>query len=189
MKILTEKETELKNMIRDAIAINPSVSIRGMQRIIEHNTERTISDKYVSKLMYKLRREAVVQSDRKKLNERLAEVRERFRVIMHNLNMTIYWKTDFARTYGIDRPTFKEKLAAMKLLAHLETQLFRAEMAAGMYEDRKLAVEEMLKEGILPIELREQFVAVYKSWMVYSYKKEGQAQGFIPKPEGEFRAE
>ena len=131
---------------------------------MEHNTGRSISDKYVAKLMLKVRRQAVVQSDRKKMNERLAEVRERYRLLMEDLGRTIYWQPDFLQKYRLHCPSFKERLAAMKLLAQLEIALFKAELDAGMFENRQLALEEMLRQGVLPVELREQVVGVFKSW-------------------------
>ncbi len=160
MKVLSEKEEFLKNTIRDIIAINPLTSIRRMQELVEQRTQRPISDKYVSKLMRKIRRGAIVQSDRTKLNERLAEVRERYRVLILDLNKMIYWRNE----HGIKRPTTRERLSAIRLVAQLDLALFKAELDAGMYEDRRGAIEEMLKQGLLPTELREQVVAVFRTW-------------------------
>ncbi len=164
MKIILEKENFLKSNVRDIIAINPLVSIRKMQEMVERNTGRPISDKYVVKLMHKVRREALIQSDRKKLNVRLAEVRERYRVLMENLNRTIYWKRQYFQDYGLDEPTYAERLQAIKLIAKLDLDLFKAELSAGMFEDRRIAVEEMLQQGVLPTELREQVVGVFRTW-------------------------
>ncbi|MCX6737876.1 MAG: hypothetical protein NTY11_00395 [Candidatus Parcubacteria bacterium] len=164
MKILPEKEEFLQNTIRNAIAVNPLVSIRRMQEIVEYNTGRSISDKYTSKLMHKIRRRAVIQSDRKQMNERLAEIRERFRVITDDLFRTIYWNPDFLKQYGLVHPSYKERLAAMKLLAQLDLALFHAELDAGMFENRQTAIADMLQQGVLPNELREQVVGVFRTW-------------------------
>jgi len=164
MKMLPEKEEFLQNTIRNAIAVNPLVSIRGMQEIVEHNTGRSISDKYTSKLMRKIRRQAIIQSDQKQMNERLAEIRERFRVLTDDLFRTIYWKPDFLEQYGLSYPSFKQRLAAMKLLAQLELALFHAELDAGMFENKQIAIEEMLRQGVLPTELREQVIGVFRTW-------------------------
>jgi len=164
MKVLPEKEEFLKDTIRNAIALNPLVSIRKMQELVEHNTGRSISDKYTTKLMWKIRRQAVVYSDRKKMNERLAEVRERYRVLMQDLCRTIYWKPEYLNDYGLQYPNFKERLAAMRLLAQLELALFKAELAAGVFENQQVAIEEMLRQGVLPTELREQVVGVFRTW-------------------------
>lgn len=164
MKVLPEKEEYIKTTIRSAIALNPLVSIRKMQELVEHNMGRSISDKYVAKLMRKIRREAIIQSDRKMMNERLAEVREKFRVLMDHLNRIVFWQPEFLKDYGIQPPKFNEKIAAIRLLAQLELKLFRAELDAGIFENRRTAIEEMLRQGVLPTELREQVVAVFKTW-------------------------
>lgn len=172
MKILPEKEEFLRSTIRDAIAANPLVTIRGMQEIVEYNTGRPISDKYVVRLMHKIRRRAVIQSDRKKMNERLAEVRERYRLLMDDLMRTIYWKPEFLEMYALQPPSFKERLAAMKLLAQMELALFRAELDAGMFEDRQAAIDEMLRQGVLPTELREQVIGAFRTWKLTPVHKE-----------------
>lgn len=181
MKVAAHKEDILKGQVRDIIAINPLVSIRRMQELVENNTGRKLSDKYTAKLMYKVRREAVVQSDRKKLNDRLAEVRERHRVLIRDLSRSIYWKPEYLLEHGIQQPSFKEQLAAMKLQAHLEVSLFKAEIAAGMFEDRRTAIEDMLKEGILPTEIREQIITIFRERTFRSFIKTEQEMGVIPK--------
>lgn len=143
MKIILEKEEFLQNTIRDAIAVNPLVSIRRMQEIVKQNTGHSISDKYTAKLMKKIRRRAVIQSDRKLMNERLSEVRERFRVITDDLFRTIYWRPDFLIDYGLVNPSPKERLAAMKLLGQLELALFKAEVDTGVFENRQIIVNRI----------------------------------------------
>jgi len=170
MKILQQKEEYLVETIRNGIALNPLVSIRKMQELVEHNTGRSISDKYVSKLMYKVRKGAVIESDRKKLNIRLTEVRERYRVLMDYLTKVVYWKYDFYTDYGIAEPEQKEKLCAIKLLAQMELALFKAELDAGMFQNRQLAIEEMLKQGVLPNELHEQIIGVFRTWKLGAIK-------------------
>jgi hypothetical protein len=153
MKMLEEKEEMLKKTIRNAMAINPFISIRGTQALVEQNTGRSISDKYVSRLMRKIRRQAVVQSDRKQMNERLAEVRERFRLLTEYLYRIVYWKYEYLRDYGVEMPKCKDKLAAMKLLAQLELALFRAELQTGAFQDH---------QGV-EIEMREQLIGISRT--------------------------
>lgn len=148
MKMLEEKEEMLKKTIRNAMAINPFISIRGTQALVEQNTGRSISDKYVSRLMQKIRKQAVIQSDRKQMNERLAEVRERFRLLTEYLYRIVYWKWEYLKDYGVEMPKYKDKLAAMKLLAQLELALFRAELQAGAFEDQKGTMVEMREQMI-----------------------------------------
>jgi len=120
-----------------------------MQEIVKQNTGHSISDKYTAKLMKKIRRRAVIQSDRKLMNERLSEVRERFRVITDDLFRTIYWRPEFFIDYGLDNPSPKERLAAMKLLGQLELALFRAEVDTGVFDNRQIIAHEMFSRRVL----------------------------------------
>jgi len=168
MKIIPEKEEFLRETVRNAIALNPLVSIRKMQELVEHNTGRSISDKYVAKLMMKVRRQAIVQSDRKKMNERLAEVREKHRILLDHLNRVVYWKWDFQKEYGLPEPKYRDRFSAMRLISQMELALFRAELDAGMFEDKRAATEEMLRQGILPTDLHEQVIGVFRRWTLGS---------------------
>jgi hypothetical protein len=164
MKMLPEKEEFLKITIRNTLALNPLVSIRKMQELVEHNTGHLMSDKYLARLMQRIRRQAVVESDKKKINERFSEVRERYRVLMEDLSRTIYWKPDFLNQYGIQAPSYKEKIIAIKLLAQLDLALFKTEIDIGVFENKQLIMNEMLQQGVLPYELHEQVVGVFKTW-------------------------
>ena len=53
----------------------------------------------------------------------------------------------------------------------MDLALLKAEMDVGMYEDRRLALEEMLREGLLPQELHEQIVGVFRTWKLQPIQK------------------
>jgi len=110
------------------------VPIRRMQEIVEKNTGRSICDKYAAKLMHKVRRQAVVESDRSQINIRLPEMKERFCMSSEQLLRTIYWKREFLHDYGIKMPDWRERNAAIKLLAQLDIALLKTEMMAGVFE-------------------------------------------------------
>ena len=139
--MILEKEDFLKSAIRDIVAVNPLVSIRGIQGLVENNTGYPISKNYASKLIGKVRKQAIVESDRKKTNERLAEVRERFRVLTQYLSRVQYWKPEYQRDYGMPEPTFKEILAAIKLNSQLELALLKAESIIGLFENKGVKME------------------------------------------------
>jgi len=135
-----------------------------MQKVVQERAGHSIGDKYVSRLMQKMRKRAVVESDRKKLNERFAEVRENYRVLSENLVRTIYWNWESLNVCGIQKPSEKERQSAIRLLAQMQLALFKTELDIGMFEDRQLAISEMLKQGMLPTELHEQIVGVFRTW-------------------------
>lgn len=171
MKMLQQKEEHIIKIIRTSIALNPLVSIRGMQKAVEEKIGRSISDKYVSKLMHKIRRKAVVESDRTKLNERVAEVRELYNVLSENLIRTIYWNWESLELCGIDKPNEKERQSAIKSLAQMKLALLRIELDTGMFENKQLAISEMLQQGTLPSELHEQIIGVFRTWKLGSTEK------------------
>jgi len=134
MKILPENEELMRRTVRNALAILPMTSIRRMQELVEKNTGRPISDKYAAKLMHKVKRQAIVESDRSQINVRLAEMKEPFRMSSEQLTRTIYWRREFLNEFGIRQPDWKERNAAIKLMAQLDIALLKAEMMAGVFE-------------------------------------------------------
>lgn len=164
MKILPQQEAHLRETIRDALALDPLMTVRRLQVIVKSNTRRTISDKYLMKLLHKVRREIVIQSDNKKLTARLAEVRERHATLRKQLLRIAYWSPVGSADHGITRPRASEQINAIKTVVQMDLDLLKTELEIGIYEDRRTALEEMLREGLLPQELHEQVVGVFRTW-------------------------
>ena len=144
MKMLAEKEELLKKTIRNEMALNPFVSIRGMQAQVEKKVGHSISDKYACKLMRKIRTQAIVESDRTLMNERLAQIRERYHKFINDLTFIGY------RAKGI---TYKDQLAALKLAARLDIALYKTELLTGAFTDQRRGT----------IELREEIIGVSRT--------------------------
>jgi hypothetical protein len=164
MKVLPEQAEYIQTAIRDAVAIDPLISVRRLQEAVEQRTGRSISDKYLAKLVKKSRRQVAIEADRKQLKVRFAQVSERYRVLLKELHKIIWWSPVYISKYGIQRPSTKEKVGATKLAAQMELALFRTELDLGVFEDRRAVLEEMLREGLLPTELHEQLVGVFRQW-------------------------
>ena len=164
MKILPQQEAHLREMVRDSLALDPLMTVRRLQKIITNNTHRTISDKYLMRLMHKVRRDVVIHSDRKKLTDRLAEIRERHETLRKQLLRIAYWSPVGSADHGITRPKASEQINAIKTVVQMDLALLKAELEVGIYEDRRVALEEMLREGLLPQELHEQVVGVFRTW-------------------------
>lgn len=170
MKIPDHKEEYLRSMVREIIGLDPLITVRGMQRTLQGNTKHTIGDKYVMRLMHKVRREAVVRSDRTKVTERIAEIRLRFEAMQKQLTRIAYWNPLFITRYGIHKPKQSDQIRAMESIAKMDIALFRAEMDTGVFEDKRLALEEMLREGMLPYEIREQIVGIFRTYKLGAIK-------------------
>lgn len=145
MKIQKEKREILKTAVRDIIAQEPLVSIRRAQKAVEHRTEYSIGDKFLSRLMSEVRQEVRGYSDNKELGDRLTEVRERFRVLIKQLSRVAYWDFDVGRTYAIAEPTVAERYRAIKLIGQLELSLLRTEFALGLFGNMKVKKVELSK--------------------------------------------
>lgn len=163
MKILPQQEATLREMIRDALALDPLITIRRLQVMVRNNARRTISDKYLMSLLKKVRREIVIQADRKKLTDRLAEIRERHATLRKQLLRIAYWSPIGSADHGITRPKASEQISAIKAIVQIDLDLLKAELDVGIYEDRRTALEEMLREGLLPQELHEQVIGVFRT--------------------------
>ena len=164
MKISAHREGYLREQIREMVALNPMITIRGLQKLLEHNTGRPISDKYLTCLLRKVRREAVVQSDRQKLQPRIVEVRERHNALRSQLYRIAYWTPRNYQTYGIPKPKSSERINAIRVIAQMDIALLKAELDVGAFEDRRMALEEMLRAGLLAQELHEQVVGVFRTY-------------------------
>ncbi len=164
MKITKYKEEYLRSMVRDAIGLDPLITIRNLQNIVEYNTKRRISDKYIMRLMHKVQREAVVQSDRTKITERIAGVRLKFEALQKRLTLIAYWNPLYITRHGIHKPKQSEQIQAIKTIAQMDLALLKAEMDVGLFEDKRVALEEMLREGMLPQELHEKIIGVFRTW-------------------------
>jgi hypothetical protein len=162
MKISDYREGHLREQVREIIALNPMVTIRGLQRILQHNTGHSISDKYAARLLRKVHRTAVVQADHQKLSSRILEVRERNIALRNQLYRIAYWTPQNFSLYGIPKPKSSERINAIRTIAQLDLALLKAELDVGMYENRQAAIGEVLREGLLPQEVHEEVVAVFR---------------------------
>ena len=84
MKIVPQQESYLREAVRDELALNPLITVRQLQRSMPLRNGRMISDKYLMRLLHKVRREIVFQSDRRKVSARLTEVSERYATLKRN---------------------------------------------------------------------------------------------------------
>jgi hypothetical protein len=94
MRILQELDYKLPREIRDARAKDPLISVVALQEQLEKQFNRTFSRRYVAKLAFKVERQAFVEADRTKLEERMQFTRENYRMMRARLLEIIYWKQE-----------------------------------------------------------------------------------------------
>ena len=166
MRKLPEQEEYLRRNVRDAIALDPLISVRALQRQVQRQTGHSISDKYLTKLRCKVRREVIIESDRKALHERFTEVKERYRVMIDRLSLLVIWKFPDSIKAGLTKPTNQEIISAARTIAQMELALMKAELDIGVFEDRRNVVGDILRKRLLPVELREEIYLALRKWKI-----------------------
>lgn len=164
MKILPQQELHIRQVIRDSLALDPLISIRNLKKTVEYNTKHPIGDKYLMRLLGKIRGEVVAQANRQELGERMTEVKERFRVLQKELQRIIYWEMRYFPEFGIQRPSTRERMNAIKTLAQMDLALLKTELDVGMFRKKQNEIEELLNNPALPSELHEQIIGVFRQW-------------------------
>jgi hypothetical protein len=165
-----EQEHQLKLAIRDVIARNPIISVVQLQNALKARGFVTAAGNpldwvYVSKLVRKLNREKAMAVDLQKVNERLAETKERYRVIIDKLWQIIDYKFEYLELYGMPPPSTDEVLKAANMIIKLDLAILKAEMDAGIF-DRKLGTLDVNVYRAVPLEPEKamQIAEAFKRW-------------------------
>ncbi len=116
--------------------------------MVRNNTGYPVGDKYLAKIVGKVQREVLIRSDSLKRNQRLAEARERHRAHLNYLQRIAYWKREYREQFGIERPTAKDQLAAIRLMSQIDIAFMKAEMAVGAFEPNGSYSIEMSEERV-----------------------------------------
>ncbi len=124
-KVTDDKEAHLHRIIRDAMAIDPLISLRSLQSIIEKKINRKIEIHYISKLVKKVNGQLTIVADREKVEIRVSQLRERNRILIDEL---------FRIAYPTTRPVAdKDRLKAIELIAKIEHNQAKLEMDFGLF--------------------------------------------------------
>jgi hypothetical protein len=92
MRIVPAVEAELRREIRDARALDPLISVSALEQRLEKKFNRGFSYRYIAKLADKIARQALIEADRTKIEERLAFNRENYRIVRDRLMKIVTWK-------------------------------------------------------------------------------------------------
>jgi hypothetical protein len=162
------KEATLKIEIRMAIAQDPMISIRRLQKILGDKGFRTyegnpVHKDYILKLVHRVKEEAVKTLDREQINERIALTRERFNVAFQRLFKIAFWNIDYLGE-GIDQPSNAEQIYALNTILKMDLALLQGEMDAGVF-DRKLgSIEHQIRNRPLDEETNAMIKDAAKRW-------------------------
>lgn len=142
MRILPPVEEKIRRTIRDARALDPLITVSGLQKTLEKKLGRTFTRKYIAKLADKVARQALIDADRTQVEERLNQLRETHRLARERLLRILYWSPENSLP-GIKAPLPMDILEAAKNIVMLDIAVMKAEIDNGMY---KKPIEERAKE-------------------------------------------
>lgn len=158
MRVLPPFEEKLRHQIRDEIAFKPTLSVSGIKEQLEKTFGRGFDYLYIRKLVGKVRNEISHEIDTAKIEPRLAELRENYRVMREALLKIVYWQEGDPPP----KPLARDKVEAAKSVVMMDLALLQAEAAAGLY---RKPIEELAKTihyEPLPDEVRMVVVAAWK---------------------------
>jgi hypothetical protein len=172
MRILPPIEEEIRRTVRDARAKDPLISVSGLKGVLESHFHRGFSHQYVSKIADKVMREALVQLDRTKIQQRMNFTRENYRMMRERLLKIVYWQapepaddSDHAKleAHKVRPPYDEDVIEAAKTLVMMDLALLRAEIETGMYRDEQEAAAT-LRYAPMPPDRRQVVIGALIAW-------------------------
>jgi len=142
------QEEKIKRAIRDAILIDPLISIVRLQDALFEKGYRTSNNtpldwRYVEKMRDKAHRQSIEEVDRQKISERVAQMKEHYRLAYEQF-VRIAFYTDEMKKEGVPPPSTRERMLAFKEIVKLDVAIFGAEMTAGVFsKDEEVSEVEM----------------------------------------------
>jgi hypothetical protein len=158
MRIVPEVEAQIRRVIRDARAKDPLITVGRIERLLEQEFNRGFSYQYVAKVVEKVEREAMVEIDRTKIEQRLKFTRENYRMMREELLKIVYWTPEHG-TPGVPKPLAKDRVEAAKVVVMLDLAILNAEAAAGMYKKPIDVLAREVHYEPLPGEVRAVVIA------------------------------
>lgn len=168
MKILQPQEEKIKLAIRDAIAVDPLISISRLQDVLFKKGFKTVGNQnlawhYIAKVVRKINREAIERVDRQQITERLAQSKERYRLVFDRL-MRIAFYTDDLKQEGMLPPSYKDQISALNSIVRLDIAILNAEMDAGIFERYLGTLEIDKRNKPIPKEVRDRIKQAMINW-------------------------
>lgn len=168
-KVTLRNENEIIRAVREEIVVNPMISISRLRQNLKDRGIMTfngnpIDPMYLGRLVRKISRKIVRESDQVRIGERLNNTRERFRVMIDRLMKIAFWKAEYIRD-GIWPPDNKDIVKALDTIQKMDLALLQAEMDAGVFERHLGSLDvEIARKMPIPDDKREAVWAVFKNF-------------------------
>jgi len=160
MRILPPFEEKIRHSIRDELAKKPTITMLALKEQLEKEFGRDFHFSYLRKLVGKVRNEISYEIDTAKIEPRLAELRENYRVMREALLKIVYWTPDDHHE-GMAKPLARDRVEAAKSVVMMDLALLQAEAAAGLYKKPIALMAKEIHYEPLPGEIR---IAVIAAW-------------------------
>ncbi len=169
MKLSTETKELVKKVIRDAIVLDPMISLRNLQALLKKKGVNIGNLNYLGKLRKEITADAVFEVDRTKVVERFAELDERCRVMRNQLFQIVFARDN--PVPGERLPTASEQIAAISTITKMDVMLLKTAIDIGLYKKKTLpgkrytAEEELaMRNKPLPPEAKEMIKRAMQNW-------------------------
>ena len=162
------QEDKIKRAIRDAIVIDPFISIARLQDALFEKGYKTHSNQsldwdYVAKLRNKVHRQSIEDVNHQEVVARIAQLKERYRIVFERLVRIAFYSDDMKKD-GLPPPSYRDQINALREISRLDVAIFGAELDAGIFE-RHIGKLEIEKRGRpLPPELKAQMLKAFANW-------------------------
>lgn len=161
------QEEKIKRAIRDAIVIDPLISVAKLQDALFDKGYRSINNgvlhwHYVAKLREKIHRQTIENVDRQRVIERVAEMKERYRLAYEQFIRVAFQGEDLRKEGTI--VSTRDRIHALKEIVKLDVAIFKAEMDAGIFDRHLGSVEIELRNKPLTVESRELIKQAMINW-------------------------
>lgn len=164
-KVRTDVENVIRRQIRDAIAVDPLISINALTKVVSKRLNRDIDPEYVKKLLSKIDKEKTVALDRGTIEKKIIQLQEAFRSAGEKLLRIAHWSYDEKQPWD-KGPSYKDQIAALRAFAYLQKVLFDAELDAGIYK-RHIGNLEIERRNLpLPPDVENQILKSLYAWGV-----------------------
>lgn len=168
MKKPHTQEDKIKRVIRDAIVIDPLISVAKLQDALFDKGYKTSSNNplnwdYVAKLRGKIHRQSIENVDQQRVSARVAEMKERYRLVFERLIRIAFYSDDLKKE-GLQPPSFRDQISALREISRLDVAIFGAELDAGIFERHIGTLEIEKRNKPLPPELKTQMLKAFANW-------------------------
>lgn len=156
-RLTNVQEDALRRNIRDARALDPLISLKGLQKVLETKFNRMITVNYIMKLSKKVDGEIKIYPNLEKIEERVSQMRENNRVVREGLLKIAYPGPN-------QMVSNKDKIRALDTIVRIDHSMAKIEMDFGIYTRKIGEIDINDKRGVIDSERLQGIVKAFENW-------------------------